>query len=72
MKATELACEQALSGRGDGLEDESNYLVNDKITALCQTNIPLKHYFKRYKKTKINFEKQLGQHVLQNHNCNPF
>ena len=56
MKATELACEQALSGRGDGLEDESNYLVNDKITAWCQTNIPLKHYFKRYKRQKLTLK----------------
>ena len=56
MKATELACEQALSGKGDGLEDESNYLVNDKITAWCQTNIPLKHYFKRYKRQKLTLK----------------
>ena len=56
MKATELACEQALSGRVDGLEDESNYLVNDKITAWCQTNIPLKNYFKRCKRQKLTLK----------------
>ena len=32
-------------------------LVNDKITALCQTNIPSKHYFKCNKQQKMNFEK---------------
>ena len=56
MKATDLACEQALLERGDGLEDESNYLVNDKITPLCQTNLPLKHYFKRYKRQKLTLK----------------
>ena len=56
MKARELACEQALSERVDGQEDESNYLVNDKITALCQTDIPLKHYFKRYKRQKLTLK----------------
>ena len=27
-----------------------NVLVNDKITALCETNMPPKHYIKRYKR----------------------
>ena len=29
-----------------------NVLVNDKITALCETNMPPKHYIKRYKQQK--------------------
>ena len=35
-------------------------IVNDKITASSQTNIHPKHYIKRYKTTKMNFDKLLG------------
>ena len=42
------------------LNVSENLLVNDKITASCQRNIYRKHYIKRYKTTKMNFEKLLG------------
>jgi len=48
-------------------------LVNDKITALCQTNIPPKHHFKCNKQQKMNFEKfRLTSFSKLNHKCIPF
>ena len=32
--------------------EREKLLVNDKITALCQTNMPTKHYIKHYKQQK--------------------
>ena len=33
-----------------------NVLVNDKITALCETNMPPKQYIKRYKRQNRTFK----------------
>ena len=46
-------------------------LVNDKITALCQTNMSPVSY-ETLQTTKMNFEKLLSLQVFKNHNRNPF
>ena len=48
------------------------FLVNDKNTALCQTNMSSNALFQTLQTANVNFDKLLGQQVLKNRNCNPF
>lgn len=50
-----------------------NVLVDDKITALCETNVPPMQFIKRNKQQKRTFKKIIRQkQVSRNQNCNPF